>query len=255
MAQQRIFSGQTVLVTGGSSGIGRAASLLFANEGAKVIIADLEKKESADTLQKIKDSGGNAEFYAVDVSRAKDVKNFFEEIRNKHGGVNCAFNNAGIEGVQKNLEEGDENNWDKVINVNLKGVWLCMKYEIEQMKEQKSGRIVNMSSVAGLVGFAGNSVYTAAKHGVIGLTKSAALECAKSGIRINAVCPAVIDTKMIERITEKDEDAKRSFAEMQPLGRMGKPEEVAACAAWLCSDLSGFVTGAAIPVDGGYTSR
>ena len=250
-----IFEGKTAIVTGGSFGIGRAAAVAFAARGAKVIIADWLEDPEQHTLKQIRSVGGQAIFVSCDVSKNDEVKAMVEKAISTYGRLDFAFNNAGIEGATANTHECTEENWDKTININLKGIWLCMKYEIAAMLKQGKGAIVNCASVAGLIGFPGLPAYVVSKHGVVGLTKTAALENAKQQIRINAVCPGVIHTDMIDRITGLDKEAEKQFVDMEPVGRMGKPEEVAEAVMWLCSDAASFVTGHSMPVDGGWTAQ
>lgn len=245
------MEGKVALITGGSKGIGRAAALAFAREGAKVVIADIAVEKCADTAQKIKDDGGEAHCIETDVSKTGQVRALIDEIVTLYGRLDYAFNNAGIEGKQAPTAESTEDNWDLVIDINLKGVWLCLKYEIAQMLRQGGGAIVNTASVAGVIGYPNISAYTASKHGVLGLTKTAALEYAKNNIRVNAVCPGVIRTAMIERFTSNDPQAEKQMAESAPMGRMGTPEEIADAVVWLCSDEASFVTGHPLIIDGG----
>jgi NAD(P)-dependent dehydrogenase (short-subunit alcohol dehydrogenase family) len=249
------MEGKVALVTGGSSGIGRATALVFAREGAKVVIADVAVERCYDTADEIRDGGGQVHCVEADVSMADQVKALIDEIVETYGRLDCAFNNAGIEGEQAPTADSTEENWDRVIDINLKGMWLGMKYEILQMLKQGGGAIVNMSSVAGLVGFPGIPAYVASKHGVLGLTKTAALEYATQGIRINAVCPGIIRTEMIERFTGGDPQAEEQLAASEPVGRMGTPEEVAEAVVWLCSDEASFVTGHPLVVDGGMVAQ
>lgn len=248
----KIFEGKVALVTGGSFGIGQATAIAFAKRGAKLAIADwIEDKEQA-TLKKVQAEGVEAMFIRCDVSDNMAVKSMVEKIVKAYGRLDFAFNNAGIEGATANTHECSEENWHKTLNVNLTGVWLCMKNEIAVMLQQGKGAIVNCASVAGLIGFPGLPAYVVSKHGVIGLTKTAALENAKLGIRVNAVCPGVIRTPMIDRITGKDKEVEKQYVSMEPVGRMGEPSEVAEAVVWLCSDSASFVTGHALPVDGGW---
>jgi len=251
----KLLDGKVALVTGGSSGIGRASALAFAREGAKVVVADVLVDGSGETLQMVKDRGGQAVFFKADVSKLDQVEEMVNETVETYGRLDCAFNNAGIGGGRAATAKCTEEEWDRVININLKGVWLCMKYEIQQMLKQGTGAIVNTSSVAGLVGFQGTPAYVASKHGVIGLTKAAALEYATAGIRVNAVCPGVIRTPMIDRIVAARPQMKEVYRTMHPLGRLGEPEEIAEAAVWLCSDAASFVTGHAMVVDGGLTAQ
>jgi NAD(P)-dependent dehydrogenase (short-subunit alcohol dehydrogenase family) len=253
MIMDKLFENKVALVTGGSFGIGRAAAIAFAKQGAKVVIADyVEDDETRETITK---NGGESIFMKCDVSITKDVKAVIDAAVNKFGHLDYGFNNAGIEGQMGTTHECTEENWDHTIGINLKGVWLCMKLEIEQMLRQGKGAIVNTASVAGLVGFQGLPAYVVSKHGIIGLTKTAALEYAKQGIRVNAVCPGVIRTPMVDRITGKDKAVEKEYENMEPIGRMGTPEEVAAAVIWLCSDAASFVTGNAMAVDGGWIAQ
>ncbi len=250
---ENIFKDKVALVTGASFGIGKATALAFAKKGAKVVLADW--KENPETMDLIKSLGVEVLFVKCDVSKASDVKALIEKTIATFGHLDYAYNNAGIEGVSAPVNECTEENWDKTIDINLKGVWLCMKYEIIEMLKQGKGAIVNCSSVAGLVGFQGLPAYVASKHGIIGLTKTAALENAKLGIRVNAVCPGVIQTPMIDRLTGKKKEAIEQFTALEPMGRFGLPEEIANAVIWLCSDESSFVTGHAMPVDGGWVAQ
>lgn len=249
---EKIFEGMVALVTGGSFGIGQATAIAFAKRGAKVAIADWVEDKEGTTLKKIRAEGGEAMFIRCDVSDNMEVRSMVEKVVKAYGRLDFAFNNAGIEGATANTHECSEENWHKTLNVNLTGVWLCMKNEIAVMLDQGKGAIVNCASVAGLIGFPGLPAYVVSKHGVIGLTKTAALENAKLGIRVNAVCPGVIRTPMIDRITGKDKEVEKQYVSMEPVGRMGEPSEVAEAVVWLCSDSASFVTGHAMPVDGGW---
>lgn len=252
----RQLEGAVALVTGGAAGIGKAAALAFAEQGAKVAIADLKVDRGNELAHAIESSGGKAIFVNTDVSRTADVETLIGQTVSAFGRIDCAFNNAGIEGTLATTADCTEENFDRTIAINLKGVWLCLRYEIQQMLRQGGGgAIVNMSSVAGLVGFNNLPAYVASKHGVIGLTKTAALEYAKSGIRINAICPGVIHTEMIDRVTGKDPAVEKQFIGLEPIGRMGTPEEIAAVAVWLCSKAASFVTGHAMAVDGGFVAQ
>lgn len=250
------FENSVALVTGGAAGIGRAAVLAFAKQGAKVAIADVKTDRGNELAHAVEKSGGRAIFVQTDVSKTGDVEKLIGKTVSTFGRLDCAFNNAGIEGKMATTAECTEENFDRTIAINLRGVWLCMRYEIQQMLRQGGGgAIVNMSSVAGLVGFENLPAYVASKHGVIGLTKTAALEYAKSGIRVNAVSPGVIHTEMIDRITGKDPAMEKQFVGLEPMGRMGTPEEIADAALWLCSKGASFVTGQALAIDGGLVAH
>lgn len=251
---EAIFNNKVALVTGGSFGIGKATAIAFAKRGAAVIVADWVEDAQHETMNEIKKAGAEGIFIKCDVSDSSDVKNLFDKAIERFGKIDYAFNNAGIEGETANTHECTEANWNKTIGVNLSGVWLCMKNEIFHMLKNGGGAIVNCASVAGLNGFAGLPAYVATKHGIVGLTKTAALEYAKENIRVNAVCPGVIHTSMIDRITGNDKEVEKQFTAMEPIGRMGNPEEVAEAVIWLCSDAASFVTGVAMPVDGGFTT-
>lgn len=249
---EKIFDGKVALVTGGSFGIGKATAVAFAKRGAKVVVADWMEDKENETIKLVKGTGSDGVFFRCDVSSGTEVRNMIEKAIARFGRLDYAFNNAGIEGASANTHECTEENWDKTVGINLKGVWLCMKNEIPYMLKVGKGAIVNCASVAGLIGFPGLPAYVVSKHGIVGLTKTAALEYAKQGIRVNAVCPGVIHTAMIDRITGKDKEVEKQYTAMEPIGRMGNPEEVAEAVVWLCSDSASFVTGHALPVDGGW---
>ncbi|MGZ3774090.1 MAG: SDR family oxidoreductase [Pseudobdellovibrionaceae bacterium] len=248
------FTGKVALVTGGASGIGRATALAFGESNAWVGVADINEDRGLQTVFLIQQAGGEALFFKCDFSDPSSVQRMFKQIIQHMGKIDCAFNNAGIEGEQANTAKYSEDVWQKVIDVNLRGVWLCMKNEISSMLKSGGGTIVNCASVAGLVGFQNSSAYVASKHGVLGLTKTAALEFAKNNIRVNSVCPGVIETAMITRIMQEDSAALRKMVESEPIGRLGQPEEIAQAVLWLCSEQSSFVTGHSMVVDGGFTS-
>jgi NAD(P)-dependent dehydrogenase (short-subunit alcohol dehydrogenase family) len=249
------FANSVALVTGGAAGIGKAAVLAFAAQGAKVAFCDVKKEQGEELASSIEKKGGRALFIQADVSKPADVERLIGMTVKTYGRLDCAFNNAGIEGQLATTAECSEENFDRTLAINLKGVWLCMRHEIQQMLRQGGGSIVNMSSVAGLVGFANLPAYVASKHAVVGLTKSAALEYAKQGIRVNAICPGVIHTEMIDSVTGRNPEIEKQFVNLEPLGRMGTPEEIAAGALWLCSPLASFVTGHALTVDGGLVAQ
>ncbi|MCH7842999.1 MAG: SDR family oxidoreductase [Chloroflexi bacterium] len=250
------LNNKITLVTGAGSGIGRATSLVLAREGATVVVADIDADGGEQTLSAIKDMGGEGMFVHADVSRAADVEAMVDAAVNAYGRLDCAYNNAGIEGYYGGrLHEYPEDTFDRLMDINVKGVWLCLKYEIPQMLKQGGGAIVNTASVAGLVGSRRLSVYSASKHAVIGLTKSAALEYASDGIRVNAVCPGIIDTPMMDRLVEGRDDYAAAIPTRQPIGRKGTPDEIAEAVAWLCSDAASLVTGLAMAVDGAFTAQ
>jgi NAD(P)-dependent dehydrogenase (short-subunit alcohol dehydrogenase family) len=226
--------------------------MLFGKRGAKVVVAGRRETEGEATVEVIRRAGGEALFVKTDVAQAADVKALIEKTVEAFGGLDCAFNNAGIEGNWSPIVEQSEADWDRTIDINLKGTWLCLKYELQQMlKQGRSGAIVNNSSVAGFIGSYGTATYAASKHGVLGLTKAAALEVAKNGIRVNAVCPAVIETPMADRLFGEPEAHKMALG-FHPIGRLGEPLEVAEAVLWMCSSAAGFMTGQSLVLDGGF---
>ncbi len=246
------LQGKVGIVTGGTSGIGRDAAVLFAKAGAKVVVAGRRESEGNETMDLVRAAGGDGLFVKTDVSRAAAVESLVRKTVEKFGRLDVAFNNAGIEGSFTPVAEQSEEDWDRVIDINLKGVWLCLKYEIQQMlKQGGGGAIVNMASVAGLMGFAGAGTYCASKHGVMALTKTAALENARSGIRVNVVCPAVVETPMAERLFGEPEIQKHILG-MHPIGRFGTPTEIAEAVVWMCSGRASFMTGQSLVLDGGF---
>jgi NAD(P)-dependent dehydrogenase (short-subunit alcohol dehydrogenase family) len=249
------MSGKVALVTGGGSGIGRATALLFAKQGAKVVVADIVVEGGKATVEMIHKAGGEALFLKVDVSKSAEVADMVAETVKKYGRLDYAANNAGIEGDNKPLADYPEDMFDRVIAVNLKSIFLCMKNEIPVMLKQGGGAIVNTASIAGLVGFAGLGPYTASKHGIVGMTKVAALEYIKKGIRINAVCPGVIQTPMIDRLIGGSNEARAAFAAGEPIGRFAQPEEIGEAIVWLCSDAASFVAGFPFAVDGAWIAQ
>lgn len=249
------FKNQVVLVTGGGSGIGQATAHEFARSGARVVVADVDVRTGEDTVARIRERKGEALFVRCDVSHAQQVEALVATTVGCYGRIDVAFNNAGTEGVMSSTADCTEENWDRTLAVNLKSIWLCMKHELPHMQKQGAGSIVNCASIAGLVGFPMAAAYTASKHGVVGLTRVAALENAKLGVRVNAVCPGVIRTPMIERATGGSAAAEAQFIAQQPIGRLGRPEEVASCVLWLCSQGASLVTGQAIAVDGGWVAQ
>jgi NAD(P)-dependent dehydrogenase (short-subunit alcohol dehydrogenase family) len=247
----QLFKDKVILVTGSTYGIGKSTAIAFAERGAKVVLSDW--KEDVDTARLIKEKGGDCLFIQCDVSDEEQVKKLVSGTIAHYGRLDYAFNNAGIEGEGGSTVDCSTENWDNTISINLKGVWYCMKYQIPEMLKSGGGSIVNNASIAGLVGFAGLPAYVASKHGVVGLTKSAALDYAKQGIRINAVCPGVIHTPMIDRFTGEDPAVLEQMVAAKPMGRVGQPEEIADTVVFLCSDASSFITGQALAVDGGWT--
>jgi NAD(P)-dependent dehydrogenase (short-subunit alcohol dehydrogenase family) len=247
-----LLEGKSALITGCSSGIGRATALRFAEAGAIVTCADVDQKGGEETVALIREAKGKADFVQTDVTDGNAVAALVARVVSAHGRLDCAFNNAGIEGDVIELHESTDRNFERTMAVNVKGVWLCLKYEIRQMRKQGSGAIVNTASVAGLAGFPNLGIYVASKHAVVGLTKSAALECAQAGIRVNAVCPGPVDTPMMERIAGNEgAPGRKDFEAIVPMRRYASPQEIAATVAWLCSDQASYITGVSVPVDGG----
>jgi NAD(P)-dependent dehydrogenase (short-subunit alcohol dehydrogenase family) len=254
-----LVSGKVALVTGSGTGIGRATALKFAEEGAKVIVSDVSSDGGNETVALIKQQGGDAAFTRADVAKASEIEALVANAVGMYGRLDCACNNAGIEGKIAPLTEQPEDNFDRVISINAKGVFLCLKYEIAQMLKNGGGAIVNLASVAGLIGFPGLGPYVASKHAINGLTKNAALEYSKQGVRVNSVCPGGIETRMLDSLVAQAGGGGVSTREMMdplhPIGRIGQPNEVAELIVWLCSPRASFVTGANIPVDGGYIAQ
>jgi NAD(P)-dependent dehydrogenase (short-subunit alcohol dehydrogenase family) len=246
------FEGKVGLVTGGTSGIGRETAVLFARAGAKVVVAGRREVQGNETIEMVREAGGDGLFVKSDVSKAAEVETLIQQVVERFGRLDIAFNNAGIEGIQAPIVKQSEEDWDRTIAINLKGVWLCLKYEIRQMlKQGGGGAIVNMASIIGLIGTAGVAAYSASKHGVIGLTKTAALENAKSGIRINAVCPGFTETPMADRIFRAPA-VRKYVVDCHPIGRLGRPAEIAEAVVWMCSDRASFMTGQSLVLDGGF---
>lgn len=242
---------KVALVTGGGSGIGRATALAMAGEGAKVVVVDMQVEAGEETAALIRGAGGEAIFIEADVVKAAEVEAMVGAAVATYGRLDCAFNNAGVGGTITRTAERSEEEWDLTMNVNLKGVWLCMKYELIAMLAQGGGSIVNTASAAGLIGFQSASAYAASKHGVIGLTRSAALEYARKNMRINAVCPGFTQTAMMDDWDSDRPGMAAGIADFNPMKRLAKPEEIASAVIWLCSDAASFVTGHALSVDGG----
>ncbi|HUB68652.1 MAG TPA: glucose 1-dehydrogenase [Candidatus Methylacidiphilales bacterium] len=246
---------KVILVTGGSSGIGKACALAFSRAGAIVtIVADINQEGLDQTVSEMEGEGLSIR---LDVSKPDQVKNLIDDVVRKYGRIDCAVNNAGVEGTLSPTADCTEENWDRVLAINLKGIWLCMKYEIPQMLKQKSGSIVNMSSVLGLVGLPGYPAYVASKHGVVGLTKTAALEYAQTGVRINAVCPGAVRTPLMHRMIKDNPGiiSEDLLVSLEPIGRVANPEEIADAVVWLSSAQASYVTGIALPLDGGLSAR
>lgn len=254
-----MMEGKVALVTGAAAGIGRATALAFAREGAKVVVSDIEVAGGEETAASIEKEGGEATFLKADISSRADVQALTAGTVNAFGRIDCACNNAGIEGKTAPLIEQTQENFERIAAVNTMGTFFCLQAEIAQMLKNGGGAIVNISSVAGLIGFLGISPYVASKHAVNGLTKNAALEYGKQGIRVNSICPGGIDTRMLDSLAEQTSQGQMTAHEMldpmHPIGRIGRPEEVGEFIVWLCSDRASFVTGAIIPVDGGYVAQ
>jgi NAD(P)-dependent dehydrogenase (short-subunit alcohol dehydrogenase family) len=245
-----LLKDKVALITGGGSGIGRATALIFAREGAKMALADLNRKGLEETVAMVEKAGGQAISFQCDVLKPAAVEDMVQQTVKHFGRLDCGFNNAGVAGDLARTADSTEECWDFVVGIDLKAVWLCMKYEIGQMLKQKSGAIVNTASIAGLGANPLGIAYSAAKHGVLGLTRTAAIEYAKVPIRVNAVCPGVTQTPMVEAGMSK----RPTFEKIHPMGRLGRPEEIGEAVAWLCSDAASFVTGIPLPVDGGFTA-
>lgn len=250
MLGSKRFEGKTAFITGAASGVGRATAIAFAAEGARVVVTDRGEAALQETAERVKAAGGDVLTITCDVSNPDDVAAAVAKAVNAFGRIDCAFNNAGVENKAAPLHEIELVEWDRVLDINLRGTFICMKHEIAQMLSQGGGGVVNTSSGAGIRGVAGGASYAASKHAIIGMTKSAALDYAKQKIRVNAVLPGNIATPMMDRFTEGD---IQKAIDLEPVGRLGKPEEIAEAVLWMCSDLGGFVTGASIVVDGGWS--
>lgn len=251
---QNCLAGKNILVTGATSGIGRASAICLAEQGANLILSGRDLDRGIAIQDEVKNIGVKAKFIPCDVSDSLEIEYLFKQIFDDFDILHGAFNNAGIDGEIAMFNESSESNWDKVLNVNLKGIWHCMKHEINHMLKHGGGSIVNMSSTSGLVGNGfGMTAYAASKHAVIGLTKSVALEYAKQNIRVNALCPGFVETEMIDKLIATNPSFKRRFVACHPIGRMGKPEEIGRAVVYLCSDQSSFMTGSHMVLDGGLT--
>jgi NAD(P)-dependent dehydrogenase (short-subunit alcohol dehydrogenase family) len=247
------FAGKVAFVTGAASGIGRATAVAFASAGATVVVADVSEEGNQETARVIEDQGGRVLAVRCDVTNGQDIKAALDRSLDAFGRLDIAFNNAGVEQPVGPAAEVSEQEWDRIVDINLRGVFLCMKHEIPLLLQQGGGAIVNTSSGAGVTAVKGQAAYTAAKHGVVGLTKAAALDYAQANVRINAVCPGIIDTAMMQRFTGDSAEGRQRVIGQEPVGRMGTPEEIAGAVLWLCSDAAAFVVGHALVMDGGQT--
>jgi NAD(P)-dependent dehydrogenase (short-subunit alcohol dehydrogenase family) len=250
-----LLSAKVVLVTGAGSGIGQATALTMAREGASVVIADRDEAAGTATLEMITGQGGRGLTIIVDTSQARGVETLVRRAVDCFGRLDCAVNNAAVRGPVVLTAEHTEENWDRIVSTNLKGVWLCMKFEIGQMLRQGGGAIVNIASNFGLVGSPGRSAYSASKHGVVGLTKAAALEYARRNIRVNAVCPGPTRTPFMESTLRERPEVLAALEAAQPIGRVAQSSEIAEAVVWLCSERASFVNGASLPVDGGFVAQ
>lgn len=251
--QQQRFAGKVAFITGAGGGIGRATALAYAREGAHLVVADLDEGANTGTARSVEAAGARVVPVRCDVTRGTDIQDALQVAVDTFGGLDIAFNNAGLEQPTTAAADIDEDTWDRVIAVNLRGVYLSMKYEIPLLLQRGGGAIVNTSSGAGIKGFGGGAAYAAAKHGIVGATKAAALDYAAAGVRINAICPGIIDTAMIERVFGDTPGGRQAVLDQEPIGRMGRPDEIAAAVLWLSSAAASFAVGHAMVVDGGQT--
>jgi len=251
---ERRFAGKVAFVTGAGSGIGRATAIAFAAEGAEVVLADIDTVGNEETARLVAEHGGRVLSVKCDVTSSSDIQAVIKQTVQEFGRLDVAFNNAGIEQPPAPLVDIDEDDWSRLLDIDLRSAFLCMKYEIPAMLEHGGGSIVNTSSGAGVVGIRGQAAYVAAKHGLIGLTKSAALDYAAQGVRVNAICPGIIETPMMDRFSGGTSEGRARVIGQEPVGRMGRPEEIASAVLWLSSDLGAFATGHAMVIDGGQTA-
>lgn len=250
------FEGKVVIVTGAAYGIGRASAIIFSKRGAKVVVADVDAVRAEDTLRLIKEAGGEATFIRTDISHEASVQALVAKTVETYGRLDYAHNNAGIHKYFSSVTDFPQKDWDELININLRGAWLCLKHEIPEILKQGKGAIVNTSSAAGLVAAPSNPAYPASKHGIVGLTKSTAIELARArkNIRVNCVCPGPVRTGMYEELVATAPEITEGMKQVVPMGRMAEPEEIAYAAVWLCSDEASYITGVALPVDGGIVA-
>jgi NAD(P)-dependent dehydrogenase (short-subunit alcohol dehydrogenase family) len=249
------IAGSVALVTGAAAGIGLATARRFAESGARVVLSDIQREKGETAAAELREAGREAEFVYADVGDSDSINSLFQRIEETYGELQFAFNNAGVEGIPSPLDTSDDRDWDRVIAVNLSSIYRCMKHEIRMMKRNGEGVIINCASVAGLVGTRNGAIYCASKHGVVGITRAAALDFAREKIRINAVCPGAIETEMVQRAIEASPEVRTMIENLQPIGRMGSADEIASAVLWLCQPEAALVTGAAFALDGGWTAQ